>query len=75
LDKEGDIINDISILKNKLRFNLLLLDDTHINQMTYSELNSKSKVNIKMIKSTHLEHLANYMRNNKYGDFLIIDKL
>ena len=75
IDKEGEALTGINILKNKLRFNLLLLDDSHINQMTYTNSNNKSKVNIKLIKSTHLNNLANYMRNNKYSDFLIVDKL
>jgi hypothetical protein len=75
LDKSGDNINGINILKNKLRFNLLLLDDKYINQMSYTDHNNKSKVNIKMIKTTHLDNLANHMRNNKYSDFLIVDKL
>lgn len=75
LDKEGEALTGINIVKNKLRFNLLLLDDSHINQMTYTNPNNKSKVNIKLIKTTHLNNLANHMRNNKYGDFLIVDKL
>ena len=75
LDKEGEALTGIDILKNKLRFNLLLLDDSHINQMTYTNPNNKSKVNIKLVKSTHLNNLANYMRSNKYSDFLIVDKL
>jgi hypothetical protein len=75
LDKEGDSLTGINILKNKLRFNLLLLDDSHINQMTYTNENNSSKVNIKLIKSTHLNNLADHMRNNKYSDFLIVDKL
>jgi hypothetical protein len=53
----------------------LLLDDTYINQMTYTNPDSKSKVNIRVVKSTHLNNLAKYMRNNKYSDFLIVDKL
>jgi hypothetical protein len=75
LDKEGEALTGINILNNKLRFNLLLLDDSHINQMTYTNTNNKSKVNIKLVKSTHLNNLANHMRNNKYSDFLIVDKL
>lgn len=75
IDKEGDNIDGINIIKNKLRFNLLLLDDTFINQMTYTNPNNKSKVNIKVIKTTHLNNLAQHMRDNKYGDFLIVDKI
>jgi hypothetical protein len=75
LDSEGETLSGINILKNKLRFKLLLLDDSHINQMTYTNPNNKSKVNIKLVKSTHLKNLANYMRGNKYSDFLIVDKL
>ena len=43
--------------------------------MTYTNQNNKSKVNVKLVKSTHLKNLANHMRNNKYSDFLIVDKL
>jgi hypothetical protein len=75
LDKEGETTFGINITKNKLRFNLLLLDDKYINQMTYTNTDNKTKVNIKYVKSTHLNNLANYMRNNKYSDFLIVDKL
>lgn len=75
IDKEGEALTGINILKNKLRFNLLLLDDSHINQMTYTNPENKTKVNIKMVKSTHLNNLANYMRNSRYSDFLIVDKL
>ena len=74
LDKNTDSINSINIIKNKLRFNLLLLDDQNIYQMRYHN-NNKSKINIKLIKSEHLDKLANHMRNNKYSDFLIVDKL
>ena len=74
LDKE-ESLNGINIFQNKLRFNLLFLDDSHINQMTYTNPNNKSKVNIKLVKSTHLDNLANHMRNNKFSDFLIVDKL
>jgi hypothetical protein len=75
LDKEEDNVSGISIFQNKLRFNLILLDDSHINQMTYSNQNNKSKVNVKLVKSTHLSNLADHMRNNKFSDFLIVDKL
>ena len=36
---------------------------------------NKSKVNVKLVKSTHLENLAKHMRKNKYSDFLIVDKI
>jgi hypothetical protein len=75
LDKEGDAIDGIDIIKNKLRFNLLLLDDVSINQLTYTNPNNDTSVNIKLIKTTHLKKLSNLMRDNKYGDFLIVDKL
>jgi DNA-binding ferritin-like protein len=75
LDKEGETIDGIDVIKNKLRFNLLLLDDSNINQMTYTNENNKSKVNVKLIKTTHLNNLSNYMRNNKFSEFLIVDKL
>ena len=74
INKLTDKIDGVDITKNKLRFNLLLLDDSSINQMKYHNDN-KSKVNIKLVKSTHLENLAKHMRKNKYSDFLIVDKL
>ena len=48
LNAEVIISGKINIYKNKLRFNLVLLDDTYINQMKYHNLNNKSKVNIKL---------------------------
>lgn len=75
IDKEGETIDGIDVLKNKLRFNLLLLDDTNVNQMTYTNTNNKLKVNVKLIKSTHLNNLAQHMRNNKFSEFLIVDRL
>jgi hypothetical protein len=74
INKLTDKIDGVDITKNKLRFNLLLLDDSSINQMKYHNDN-KSKVNIRLVKSTHLENLAKYMRKNKYSDFLIVDKI
>lgn len=75
LDKEAEIINGVNVTKNKLRFNLLLLDDMNINQMTYSDNNNKSSVNVKLVKTSQLTNLSNYMRNNKFSEFLIVDKL
>jgi hypothetical protein len=75
LDKEGETINGVNITQNKLRFNLLLLDDENINQMTYSDDKNKSSVQVKLVKSSQLNNLSNYMRNNKFSEFLIVDKL
>jgi hypothetical protein len=75
INKATDKIDGVDITKNKLRFNLLFLDDAHIHQMKYHSLENKSKINVKLIKSDHLDKLANYMRNNRYSDFLIVNKL
>jgi len=74
INKQTDKIDGVDITKNKLRFNLLLLDDSSINQMKYHNAN-KSRVNVRLVKSNHLENLAKYMRKNKYSDFLIVDKI
>lgn len=68
-------IDSVKIKKNKLKFNLMLLDDTNINQLTYHEIGTKSKINIKLIKSSHLDNLTQIMKKNKYNDFIIINKL
>jgi hypothetical protein len=68
------IIDDMNIITNKLKFNLVLIDDMYINQLTYHDDN-KSKVNIKLIKSKHLTNIVDHVKNTKYSDFLIIDKL
>ena len=73
-DKKNNI-NGILINKNKLKFNLILLDDKYINQLTYHNSNNKSNINIRLLKSNHLDKLANLIKTNKYNDFLIMDNL
>lgn len=74
INKNTKNIEGINVTGNLLRFNLMLLDDENINQLTYHDPNNKSKVNIKLIKSNHLENLANVAYNNN-KDYLMIDKL
>lgn len=75
INKKNNNIDGIFINKNKLRFNLILLDDTSINQMVYHAENNKSTVNIKLIKSNHIENLINALKNNSYSDYLMVENL
>lgn len=75
LSSKDNYINGMTINKNKLRFNLFLLDDTFINQFTYHNNKNKNKVNIKLIKSEHLEKLSNLLIQNNHNDFLITDSI
>ena len=43
--------------------------------MKYHDNNNNSKVNINIIKSTHIKKLAKYLKNNNYGNFLIVNSL
>lgn len=74
LSNKNDTINGIIINKNKLRFNLFLLDDNFLNQFTYHNDN-ENKVNIKLIKTEHLEKLSKLMIQNNCNDFLITDSI
>jgi len=67
--------NNIKITHSLLRFNIIMLDDTDIYQMKYHDNNNNSKVNINIIKSTHIKKLAKYLQNNNYGNFLIVNSL
>ena len=70
-----DNIKAIDIKHNKLRFNLLLLDDININQLTYQNSNNDKTINVKLVKNEHIENIISYVQKTKYSDFLIIDKL
>ena len=70
-----DRINGINIDKNKLRFNILFIDDKLIHQLKYQNNNNSMTTNIKMLKSKHLDKLENLIKNNSLNDFLIIDNL
>ena len=68
-------IDGLTISKNKLKFNLLFLDDTSINQMVYHSKKNKNKINIKLIKSTHLKNLLDLMINSQYSEYIIVENL
>jgi hypothetical protein len=70
-----DRIKGINIDKNKLRFNILFIDDKFIHQLKYQNNNNSMTTNIKMLKSKHLDKLENLIKNNNLNDFLIIDNL
>ena len=74
LNKVNNNINGISINKTKLRFNLILLDDTNINQLVYHNTKNKSTVNIKLIKSDHIDKLIKLVKKND-NDYLIVDNI
>lgn len=70
-----DSINGIEINKNRLKYNILLIDDKYINQFNYTKANNQEQINIKLLKSSHLNKLENIMNLNKNNDFLIIDNI
>jgi Zn-dependent M28 family amino/carboxypeptidase len=67
INKDTNNIDNVIINENKLRYNLILLDDKYINQLTYHNIDNKTQINIKLLKSEHLEKLSNHIRNNKYN--------
>ena len=75
LSSNKNSINGISINKNKLKYNLLFIDDKNINQLTYHNSNNNSTVNVKLLQSTHINNLEKYIKNNKYSDFLIVNNI
>ena len=75
INKTKKQIEEVNIYKNKLRFNLLLIDDKNINQLVYHDDENKSKVNIKLIKSSQLRNLLYYIKQNNYNDYLLVDNL
>lgn len=70
-----DLIRGIDIQKNRLKFNVILIDDKNINQFNYNNSKNKENINIKILKSSHLDKLANIINSNKNSDFLIVDNL
>jgi hypothetical protein len=75
INKTKKEIESVNINKNKLRFNLLFIDDKNINQLVYHNENNKSEVNIKLVKSSQLNNLLNFVKQNNYDDYLIVDNL
>jgi hypothetical protein len=75
LSKKDSYINGIIINKNKLRFNLILLDDTFMNQFVYHNDKNKNKVDINLLKTDHLEKLSNLIIQNNHNDFLITNNI
>ena len=73
--ESSDSIDGIDIYKNKIKYNVLLIDDKSICQFNYSNKNNKSNINVKLLKSKHLNKLNHILGSNKYSDFLIIDNL
>lgn len=70
-----DLIKGIEINKNKLKYNVILVDDESINQFTYSQSTDKEKINIKLLKMSHLDKLEKITNLNKYSDYIVIDHL
>ena len=75
LDNKKEIIKGINIDKNNLKYNILFIDDKNINQFNYNNLDNKNSINIKILKSSHLEKLSSIINKNKYSDFLLVDNL
>jgi len=70
-----DSIKGIEIYFNKLKYNVLLIDDKYINQFNYTKANNKEQINIQLLKSAHLDKLENIINLNKNNDYLIIDNI
>ena len=68
-------IESVNIYKNKLRFNLLFIDDKNINQLVYHNDNNQSKVNIKLMKSSQLKNLVNHIKQHNHNDYLLVDNI
>ena len=75
LDSSNNVIKGINISKNKLKYNILFIDDNYINQFNYSNLNNQENIKINLLKTTHINKLSKILNLNKYNDFLIIDNL
>ncbi len=76
INSDSKTIDSIGIKKNKLKFNLILFDDTSINQLVYHQ-NNNSRIDIKLVKSRHLEKLLDYMIDSNYANskYLIVENL
>ena len=73
LGETKDYIKGIEINKNKLKYNILFIDDKYVNQFTYKENKNQEQINIKLLKSSHLDKLEKNINANKNNDFLIVD--
>lgn len=72
---DGEKIKKVNINKKLLKFNLLLIDDENINQITYHNYKNKPYLNIKHLKDNHKENLSNLLKDHTYNDFLIVDNI
>jgi fatty acid-binding protein DegV len=70
MDNDNNYINGINISKNKLRFNVLFLDDEYLNQFIYHDLKNSNKVKISNIKSNHLINIIEKLKNGNYKDVI-----
>jgi hypothetical protein len=75
LKGKKDYIKGIEVSKNKLKYNVMLIDDIYINQFGYSQSNNKEQINIKLLKTYHLDKLEKIINLNKYNDYLIVNNL
>lgn len=73
LKGKKDYIEGIEVSKNKLKYNVMLIDDIYINQFGYSQSNNKEQINIKLLKTHHLDKLEKIINLNKYNDYLIVN--
>jgi hypothetical protein len=74
-NKKTNNISEVNISKKLLKFNLLLIDDEDINQLTYHNPSNSSKVNIKLISDNNIKNLSKHLNNKNTDDFLIVDKI
>jgi fatty acid-binding protein DegV len=70
MDNHNNYINGINISKNKLRFNILFLDDEYLNQFIYHDLKNLNKIKISNIKSNHLINIIEKLKNGNYKDVI-----
>lgn len=75
LEGKKDFVTGIDISKNKLKYNVMLVDDEHINQFGYSQSTNNEQINIKLLKSNHIDKLEKIINSNKYNDYLIMNSL
>ena len=75
LNGKKDSIKGIEINKNKLKYNILLIDDEYINQFSYTETKNQERINIKLLKLSHIDKLEKIINLNKNNDFLVIDNI
>ena len=75
LEGNKGYIKGIEISKNKLKYNIMLIDDKYINQFGYSDSSNKEQINIKLLKSTHVDKLEKVINSNKHNNYLVINNL